>query len=169
MTGFRDFLMRFRPVGSPGRAASAGVPADRPAELSAELDPVLSLLERTETQARRIRDEAALEAERRRREAARAAEEIVARARTDAREVRTRSATQARALAETAAVQLLTAAERDATAVRHRSQQRMADLVDRVVADVFAPLRASESAAESASGAQGEGGGSRWAPDGSPG
>jgi hypothetical protein len=39
-----DLLNRFRPIGVPGSASRAGIPADRAAELAAELDPVLSML-----------------------------------------------------------------------------------------------------------------------------
>jgi hypothetical protein len=64
-----DFLNRFRPAGAPGAASQVGVPADRAAELSAELSPVLARLAATEAEcawiiadanddARRITDEA---------------------------------------------------------------------------------------------------------------
>lgn len=49
-----DFLSRFRPAGAPGAASRAGVPADRAAELSAELEPVLALLADTEAECNRI-------------------------------------------------------------------------------------------------------------------
>lgn len=45
MPQFRDFLDRFRPAGAPGAAGRAAVPADRSAELAAELMPVLTLLD----------------------------------------------------------------------------------------------------------------------------
>ncbi|WFR71239.1 hypothetical protein P9209_18700 [Prescottella defluvii] len=51
----RDLLRRFRPAGTPGAAASAGVPADRVAELSAELAPVLSRLDEAGQRAAEIR------------------------------------------------------------------------------------------------------------------
>ena len=43
MLSARDLLHRFRPVGAPG-AAPAGVPADRVAEVSRELQPVFDEL-----------------------------------------------------------------------------------------------------------------------------
>ncbi len=49
-----DFLNRFRPAGAPGAASRAGVPADRAAELSAELDPVLALLAATDAECARL-------------------------------------------------------------------------------------------------------------------
>src|ERR1022692_4357979 len=57
-----DFLNRFRPAGAPGAASRAGVPADRAAELSAELDPVLALLAATDAECTRLVAEAEQEA-----------------------------------------------------------------------------------------------------------
>jgi hypothetical protein len=39
-----DFLSRFKPSAAPGSASQAGVPADRAAQLAAELEPVLGML-----------------------------------------------------------------------------------------------------------------------------
>ena len=44
MARARDFLEWFRPSGTPGAAARPGVPADRLAERSAELESLLALL-----------------------------------------------------------------------------------------------------------------------------
>ena len=44
MPSARDMLQRFRPIGTPGAAAPAGVPADRAAELGRELQPVFDEL-----------------------------------------------------------------------------------------------------------------------------
>ena len=57
-----DFLNRFRPAGAPGAASRAGVPADRAAELSAELDPVLALLAAADADCARLVAEAEQEA-----------------------------------------------------------------------------------------------------------
>ncbi|WP_055557996.1 hypothetical protein [Streptomyces sp. NBRC 110028] len=137
MAGLRDFLLRFRPVGSPGRAAPGGVPADRTAELTAELQPPLSLLEEAEEEARRIRDGAAREAAERRRAAERRAREIVGSAQDRARQARTTSAARIRRDAEAEAAELLATAQREAVAVRRRAEERMPRLLDRV-ADLVA-------------------------------
>lgn len=50
MLHISDLLNRFRPVGPPGSASRAGIPADRAAQLAAELDPVLSMLAATRAQ-----------------------------------------------------------------------------------------------------------------------
>ncbi|MFF7652514.1 hypothetical protein ACFZCY_22275 [Streptomyces sp. NPDC007983] len=137
MAGLRDFLLRFRPVGSPGRAAPGGVPADRTAELTAELDPPLALLEEAEEEARHIRDGAAREAAERRRAAERQAQEIVESSQDRAREVRATSAARVRRNAEAEAAELLATAQRETAAVRRRAEERMPRLLDRV-ADMVA-------------------------------
>ncbi|MGH8867626.1 MAG: hypothetical protein ACRDYU_06490, partial [Actinomycetes bacterium] len=73
-----DFLERFRPAGAPGAAAAAGVPADRVAELSAELEPVLARLAGTQREAERIRAAARRDAEQRRDHATASARALVA-------------------------------------------------------------------------------------------
>lgn len=64
MPQFGDFLNRFRPAGAPGAATRAGVPADRAAELSAELEPVLGLLASADSECARLIAEAEQEASR---------------------------------------------------------------------------------------------------------
>ena len=58
MPRVRDFLDRFRPAGAPGAAAEAGVPIDRAAELTAELEPLFASLARTECDCADIRERA---------------------------------------------------------------------------------------------------------------
>lgn len=150
MTGFRDFLTRFRPAASPGRAAPTGVPADRSAELRAELAPPLSLFERTEAEARSVREQAAETAASRRREAERQAEAVVAKAREEARRVRARAAEQVLRTAESRAAALLAEADREAAAVQDRAGDRMPGLVDRAVALVLEDLATEQTAPASA-------------------
>ncbi|MFH8475744.1 hypothetical protein [Streptomyces sp. NPDC018000] len=161
MTAFRDFLMRFRPAGSPGPANTTGVPADRSADLAAELDPVLSCLGQAETEAQQIREAAAQQAEQNRRATADKAEEIVVLARIRAREVRTESAAHTYGLAKTEAAECLAESERKAALLKRRAQQRMASLVDRVLADF------AETGASVVTGGNAPGGRSRWEQDGS--
>ncbi|WP_327312700.1 hypothetical protein [Streptomyces sp. NBC_01235] len=145
MTGFRDFLTRFRPAASPGRAAPGGVPADRTAELRAELTPPLALLEQAEAEARSVREQADASATARRREAEGQAETIVAAAHEEARQVRARTAEQVLRAAEGEAEALLAEAEREAIAVRDRARSRTPTLVDRVLALVLEDLAADEA------------------------
>ena len=78
MARSRDLLQRFRPAGAPGTAATAGVPADRVAELSAELEPVLALLDEVTEVAGRIRAEGTRDAARVRAAAGERARTLVA-------------------------------------------------------------------------------------------
>ena len=144
MTGFRDFLTRFRPAASPGRAAPSGVPADRSAELRAELAPPLALLQKAEAEARAVGEQADAAAASRRREAERQAEEMVAAARAEARRVQARTAEQVLRAAEGQAAALLAEAEREAVAVRDRARSRTPELADRVLALVLEDLEAEQ-------------------------
>ncbi|AMW08602.1 hypothetical protein A4E84_03160 [Streptomyces qaidamensis] len=134
MTGFRDFLARFRPVASPGRAAPGGVPADRSAELNAELSPPLALLGQAEEEARAVRARAEAAAASHRREAQGQAEQIVAEAREEADRVRARTAEEVLRAAEAESAALRAEAEREAAAVRDRARSRTPELSGRVVA-----------------------------------
>ncbi|MER6102925.1 hypothetical protein ABT115_11515 [Streptomyces sp. NPDC001832] len=162
MAVFRDFLMRFRPAGSPG-PATTGVPADRSADLAAELEPILSRLGQAETEAQQIREAAAQRADQNRRAAADEAEKIVVLARIRAREVRTESAAHTYGLAKTEAAECLAESERRAALLKRRAQQRMASLVDRVLADC------GETGASVVTGEECAGGRPRWERDGSRG
>jgi hypothetical protein len=146
VTGFRDFLTRFRPAAAPGRAAPSGVPADRSAELRAELAPPLALLEQAEVEARALRERAEAAAAARRRSAERQAKAIVAASRAEAARVRERAAEQALRAAEGEAAALLAEAEREAADVRDRARSRTPALADRVLALVRADLAVGEGA-----------------------
>jgi hypothetical protein len=159
MAGFRHFLERFRPVGLPGPAAAAGVPADRSAELAAELQLPLTLLDAAENEARAVRESAAREAERRRQAAERDAADIVARARAGAREVRERSAARIRHRTEAEAAAATAAADRGIAALRERVERRLPELVDRTVA-------AAVGEADRPDDEPPGGGTPRWAPGG---
>ncbi|MEU8865711.1 hypothetical protein [Streptomyces umbrinus] len=148
MAGFRDFLTRFRPAATPGRAAPGGVPADRSAVFAAELVPPLALLDQAEAEARSIRERAARAAEEKRREAEARAEQIVAAAHADARLVRAESADRTVHEAETEAADLRDRAIHEVAAVRERATARMPLLIDRVAAltaEELTPLREPSS------------------------
>ncbi|HEX6501083.1 MAG TPA: hypothetical protein VF054_18945 [Micromonosporaceae bacterium] len=84
MPGFRDVLDRFRPAGTPGPPAGAGVPVDRAASAAVELEPVFAALAEADRAAQRYRDDAAARAEQRVRTAGTEAADLVAAARQDA-------------------------------------------------------------------------------------
>lgn len=144
MAGFRNFLTRFRPAASPGRAAPGGVPADRSAELRAELAPPLALLEEAESEARAVRERAAATAASRLRDAERQAEMIAAHAREEARRVRGDASEQVLRAAEGEAAALRATAEREAAVIRGRARARTSPLVERVLVRVLEDLAAQE-------------------------
>ena len=129
----RDFLERFRPSGTPGAAAAAGVPADRVAERSAELGPVLAALDDTQDEARRIVAAARSEADRRRSEGAQRARAVLATARSQAEAERAEAASLVRRQAEAEAAAVERAAARDAEALRARAEARLPQYVERAL------------------------------------
>lgn len=132
----RDFLERFRPAGTPG-ASATGVPADRTAERTAELEPALAQLTDVQQEAARIRASADEAAAAGRQAAAREAAELVTAARERAPEVRRQAAEPVLQEARREADALRAAGDRAASAVRERARKRMPELVDRAVADAL--------------------------------
>ena len=132
----RDLLQRFRLAGTPGAAAAPGVPADRVAELAAELGPLLATLDGICAEADRVRAAAQDEAQRRRHRAEEQARAEVAAARTDADAERADAAARVRRHADEEREQMLAEAEREAARITHRAADRMPEYVDRVVAEV---------------------------------
>jgi hypothetical protein len=130
----RDLLERFRPVGAPGAAAPAGVPVDRVAELSRELQPVFDELLEVQERCAELRAAAEVEARRRRDRGAEEARTIVAAARLDAEAQRADAAGRVREEAERESAATVAAAEREAAEIRRRVAERLDDHVARVVA-----------------------------------
>lgn len=137
----RDILQRFRPAGTPGAASSGGVPADRVAEASAELEPVLALLSAVQDEATRLRTDAATEAGRRRQVAAERASAAVLAAHRQAAAERADAALRVSRQAEAEVAAGLADAERTATALRDRAAGLMPAYRDRVLASVRDRLR----------------------------
>lgn len=136
----RDFLQRFRPAGAPGAAARSGVPADRVAELEAELAPVFVALAATEAEAAALRQEAAEEADQIRADAKRAADATVTEARMRADAVRQAAFAAARAEAAGAGRDAVAAAEREVLRIQERVVDRSDGLVTLAVDGVLATL-----------------------------
>ena len=127
---FDNFLERFRPAGAPGAAAAVGVPANRPSELAAELEPVFGELSGVVAQARRIREQASSDADQIRCEAKEKAHILVESARHDIEDVRAAAMASAGERAQQVTQESLAAAERDAAAVRSRAADRLPAYVD---------------------------------------
>lgn len=133
----RDFLARFRPVGTPGAAASAGVPADRLVEAAVELEPLFAMLAETEAKAEGIRASADQRIAENHRLAAERATEVLAHARLRADAERADASAKARAVADQAVAQELAAAEDEAARIRQSANERM----DAQVAEIVAAVR----------------------------
>jgi cell division septum initiation protein DivIVA len=131
-----DFLNRFRPAGTPGAAARAGVPVDRPAEAAAELEPILALLAEAESASAAVRERARQDAKGIREQARARADSLVAEARARADSERAATAARAHARGQAESARLTGQAERLATARRELAEQRMPGYVARVVAMV---------------------------------
>jgi vacuolar-type H+-ATPase subunit H len=133
----RDLLQRFRPIGTPGAAAPAGVPADRVAELSRELQPVFDALADAEEEADRIRTAAAAQARARVAAAEQQAAVLVDAGRRDAEAARAEITAESMRRAEAHAAAALATGEQDAAAVTERAAARYAGLAERVVHAVW--------------------------------
>jgi hypothetical protein len=139
----RDILQRFRPAGTPGAASTTGVPADRVAEVSAELEPVIAMLAEAQEQASRIRSHAGREAQQRRQRALERAGDLVVSAHREAAAERADAALRLSRQAEEESAVVLAAAEHDAALVRRGAAERMPSYVDRVMTAINAALAAT--------------------------
>jgi hypothetical protein len=133
----RDFLARFRPVGTPGAAAAAGVPADRMVEAAAELEPLFAMLADTEAKAESIHTSADQRIAENHELAAERAIEVLAQARLRADAERADASAKARAVADQQAAQELAVAEDEAA----RIQESANELMDAQVAEIVAAVR----------------------------
>jgi vacuolar-type H+-ATPase subunit H len=128
-----DFLRRFRPAGTPGPAARAGVPVDRVAEAADELEPVLALLAGAESAAADIREQARQDALELGDQARARAAGLVAEARGRAEAERADAVALARGRAHADSARLADEARRQAAARRALAEQRLPGYVARVV------------------------------------
>jgi hypothetical protein len=133
MPGARDFLERFRPVGTPGPAGPAGVPVDRRAGLQEELAPVLAQLVSTERECARIGDAARKRAARVRADAAAQAAALVAEARTQAEAERAEVAARELRQRDRRADDELALARRTADRIRRTASEQTPAASARVV------------------------------------
>lgn len=139
MPSARDLLQRFRPVGTPGAAAPAGVPVDRVAELSRELQPVFDELAPTVAEVARIREAAEAEARVRLERAAEEARLIVDSARRQAEGERAATAARRLRRVERETATALADAQREAAEIARRAHDRSAGYVARILDRVGRP------------------------------
>ncbi|WP_330180126.1 hypothetical protein OHB26_27395 [Nocardia sp. NBC_01503] len=120
MPQWRDFLDRFRPAGAPGAAAPRGVPADRAAELTAELTPLLARLDRVQAAIEYEHDTATQRAERIREAGHREAVAIIERAHADSARIADEAMTQRLSETTSGSPATTAAAEQVRTLTRER-------------------------------------------------
>lgn len=132
MPQLSNFLDRFRPAGAPGAAGRAGVPADRSAELDAELGPVLALLGDTRAHCARLLAAAHQEAAR-----------ITAQAREQSERIAAEGIDRAEAARAAAAAQVLDSARARGAAEEQAARQRVQSLPVPSEADVQALILAA--------------------------
>lgn len=136
MPSARELLQRFRPVGTPGAAAPAGVPVDRAAEASRELQPVFDELAATAEEVGRIRQVAAEQARLRRDRAAEEARRFVENARLQAAAARADTATRVLRRAEQETATAVAEARAQAAEIARRAHDRSAGYLRRILAEV---------------------------------
>lgn len=136
MPQLRDFLSRFRPAGTPGAAARAGVPVDPARELAAEVGPVLMLLDGTQGECERIVGEARRDAEVTMAAARAEAAAIIAEGDRRAVAVGDEAARQITDAAAGDVVIMVAAAELQAILIRTMAGQRMPAMVGGAVGGI---------------------------------
>jgi hypothetical protein len=140
MPASRGFLERFRPSGTPGAAAGAGVPADRVAEREVELAALFEQLLETEALAAQIRAEGTARAEEQRSVSQTAGRQLVAAARHDAELVRREASSRVAAQSDHETTTTLAEAEEEAARIRRHAAGVRPDYARRVVQAVLADL-----------------------------
>jgi len=132
-----EILRRFRFHGVPGAALALGVPADRTAELEAELAPVFSALEEAQRRADATVATASREAARLRADAVEHGSRLVAQARAGVGAARAEVVAARLAQASTESGRLLAAGQSEADRIGRVAAARLPDLVDQVVQRVL--------------------------------
>ncbi len=145
----RDLLERWRPSATPGAPSAAGVPADRVAERSAELEVVLTRLEDVQAEADRIRSDAVAEAARRRAAAHEQGQALVNEAHRRAKAERSAAAAAAHAAGQESAQQIMESAHNEALAMAARARTREPGLLTRIVAQAREEILAAAGTATS--------------------
>ncbi len=138
MATLGEILRRFRFHGVPGAPVTFAVPANRSAELDAELQPVLALLDDDQKRVEDLLARAKRDADRRRASAIEQASRIVADARALQDSTRAEAATEVLTRAALERAALLAAAEREVDRVERAAAERTPALVDDVVRRVLA-------------------------------
>jgi hypothetical protein len=124
-----DILSRFKSAAAPGAASQAGVPADRAAQLAAELEPVLEMLAKTRERCAAIAADGELEAARIARRAADRAAAIASEGSERAAAARDAAAEQVMSAAQAQVAAELSAAVGSARSRRRPDEADMVALI----------------------------------------
>ena len=146
-TTLSQILRRFRPAVAPGPAGPAAVPADRVAEVEAELAGVFAALEPAVTAAREVRERAGGDADRRRQQGVEEAERIVAAARARLDAVRAEAASAGLSALDAERAALDADARAEVERVRQVADERLGGLLSEVLAEVWATAGPSTATA----------------------
>jgi hypothetical protein len=138
MARLRDVVRWLRPAGAPGAAAPAGIPVDRADEANAELAPVFAALEPAMATAADLLARAAEDAEEIHRRGAGEVEARLADAHRRAEVGRAAAAARAVESSRDERDGLLAGARAEAATISSRAEERLPDLVARVVRAVQA-------------------------------
>jgi regulator of protease activity HflC (stomatin/prohibitin superfamily) len=148
MPGLRELLSRFRAAGAPGAPGVAGMPVDRRADVTAELEPVFAALAATTAECERLRADGAAEAQRCLDEARNRAASMLARAEGAAPADRAMAAARVR---ESAAADLA-AIEDESRAAAEETTRRAAGHLPCLMNDVVEHVRRDIAALGSTDG-----------------
>ncbi|MDK1361050.1 hypothetical protein QNO00_12320 [Arthrobacter sp. zg-Y1219] len=138
-----SLLDRFRPVGSPGPAGPAGVPATDDEGPEAELVPVFEALDPTIREAQELTNDASVRAADTVARARAQAAALVEQARIDSGAVRAAAAEKVSSEAEAADTEMLRQATEEAAELKERGEARMPELASVIVADLVQDLLGS--------------------------
>ncbi|MBP3044384.1 hypothetical protein KKR91_07165 [Arthrobacter jiangjiafuii] len=135
-----SLLDRFRPVGAPGPAGPAGVPATDDQGPAAELVPVFEALDPTIRQAQELTKDASTRAAETVAQARTQAAAMVEQARMDSGAVRAQAIAEVSQEARTADEEMLRAADDEAAELKRRGESRIPQLAAVIVADLVQDL-----------------------------
>ncbi|MET4061030.1 hypothetical protein ABIB35_002588 [Arthrobacter sp. UYP6] len=147
-----SLLDRFRPVGAPGPAGPAGVPATDDQGPEAELLPVFEALDPTIREAGDLTTDASARAADTVARARAQAAALVEQARLDSGAVRADAAAAVSREAEQADEEMLHLATEEAAELKRRGESRVPELAAVIVADLVRDLLGSGSDSDSGSG-----------------
>ena len=140
-----SLLDRFRPVGSPGPAGPAGVPAGDDQGPDAELVPVFEALDPTIRDSRELMKDSSKRAAETVAQARTRAAALVEQARMESGAVRARAAAEVSSTTQAADDRMLQEAAAEAAELKQRGESRVPELAAAIVADLVQDLLGNQN------------------------